>query len=133
MQTAVKQKAVANGTFALKLRDKESELFLGGTNEDLYTGDIEYHEVLQDSSFWAIGPASVEVNGQPVASVSNITTIIDSGVTPIFAPPAAAAAFYALIEDSQAIGRGYFSYPCRASPEVAFSWGGKSWNMMIDT
>ena len=128
-QTAVNQNAVTNGTFAFKLGQEGSELFLGGTNQDLYTGDIEYHDLYSDVGFWVIGPADVEVNGEPGTQLPEILTIIDSGTTLIVAPPDAAAAFYALIEGSQQLDQGFFSFPCDSTPAVAFNWGGKSWNI----
>jgi cathepsin D len=44
-QTLISQGAVANRVFAFKLAKTGSELFVGGTNPDLYTPPISYADV----------------------------------------------------------------------------------------
>ena len=64
--------------FAFKLASSDSELYIGGTNDQLYTGDIEYHDVSSSGQgFWQISGASALVDGKEV--VSGFETIIDSG------------------------------------------------------
>ncbi|KAI0662190.1 acid protease [Cubamyces menziesii] len=128
--TALEQGAAPEGSFAFKLDQSGSELFIGGTNPSLYKGDIEYHNLTSTlSGFWQIGGASATVQGKQVAS--EFDTIIDSGSTIITAPPAAAAAFWGSVEGAKVFDKdeGLWSVPCDSFPEVAFSWGGKTWTI----
>ena len=69
------------------------------------------------------------MQGKQVAS--EFDTIIDSGSTIITAPPAAAAAFWGSVEGAKVFDKdeGLWSVPCDSFPEVAFSWGGKTWTI----
>jgi len=77
--TATKQGAVSQSVFGFKLASQASELFLGGTNNKLFTGDLEFHKVDSSAGFWQVPGASVKVNGQTAAD--SFETIIDSGTT----------------------------------------------------
>ena len=79
--TATKQKVVPQSVFGFKLAEQDSELFLGGTNDELFTGTLEPHKVDSSSGFWQIPGASVIVNGQTVTDAGSFDTIIDSGTT----------------------------------------------------
>ncbi|RPD62690.1 acid protease [Lentinus tigrinus ALCF2SS1-7] len=130
--TAVSQETAPQGVFSFKLSQSGSELFIGGTNEDLYTGDIEYHDLSSSNGFWQIGGGSVSVNGKSAAS--DFDTVIDSGSTIISAPTSAAKAFWSRVSGSKVYdeSQGLYSFPCNSVPEVAFSWGGKSWSISAD-
>ena len=77
----MKQGAVKEGSFAFKLASGKSgsELFVGGTNSALYTGDIEFHPVVSDAGYWVIGNGAATVDGK--AASNQLVTIIDSGTT----------------------------------------------------
>jgi cathepsin D len=77
--TAAKQGTISQSVFGFKLASQGSELFLGGTNNNLFTGDIEFHNVDSSTGFWQALGASAKVNGQ--TAVSSFETIIDSGTT----------------------------------------------------
>ena len=130
--TAVDQGTADEGRFAFKLDQSGSELFIGGTNSDLYTGDIEYHDLSTSNGFWQIGGASVSVGGDSVAD--GFDTIIDSGSTIITAPTDAAQSFWDQVDGSGVYdeSQGLYTYPCDSPPEVAFSWGGKDWTISAD-
>ncbi|RPD62692.1 acid protease [Lentinus tigrinus ALCF2SS1-7] len=130
--TAVEQGTAPEGIFSFKLDQSGSELFIGGSNDDLYTGDIEFHALSSDVGFWQIGDASVSLNGRIVAS--RFDTVIDSGSTIISAPTDAAAAFWSHVSGSGVYDadQGLYSFPCNSVPEVAFSWGGKTWTISSD-
>ncbi|OSD07013.1 acid protease [Trametes coccinea BRFM310] len=125
--TAVTQGAVPEGVFGFKLASSDSELYLGGTNSQLYTGSIEYHDVDTSTGFWQLRGASAYVGS--TAAVSNFETIIDSGTTIMYGPPSAVKAFYSHVSGSKVYdsANGYYSYPCNSPPSVSFSWGGKKW------
>ena len=130
--TAISQGTAKEGRFGFKLASSGSELFVGGTNSDLYTGDIEYHDLSSNNGFWQIGGASVSVNGKSVAD--SFDTIIDSGSTIITAPTSAAKKLWAAVSGSKVYdsSQGLYSYPCDSTPEIKFDWGGKDWAISAD-
>ena len=130
--TAMQQGVVPQNTFAFKLAQSGSELTIGGTNSDSFTGDIEYHTLSSTIGYWVIGGGSVTVNGEAPSSVGQIQTIIDSGSTLITAPTAAADAFWQTVEGASQFEEGLYTFPCDSVPEVAFSWGGQSWPLSAD-
>ncbi|KAI1794939.1 acid protease [Ganoderma leucocontextum] len=127
--TAMQQGVVPDTTFAFKLAQSGSELTIGGTNSDSFTGDIEYHPLSSTIGYWIIGGGSVTVNGQAPSSISAFQTIIDSGSTLITAPTAAAEAFWQTVQGANQLEQGIYTFPCDSVPEVAFSWGGNSWSI----
>ncbi|KAH9944776.1 aspartic peptidase domain-containing protein [Amylocystis lapponica] len=130
---AVQQNAVSQGVFSFKLAGSGSELYIGGTDSSLYTGDIEYHSLSSNEGYWQIGSGSAIVNGQTVAS--SLETIIDSGTTLMYGPSDGVSQFYSAISGSQEYdsSNGLWSFPCDSSPTVAFSWeNGQTWSISAD-
>ncbi len=115
--------------FGFKLASNGSELFLGGTDTDLYTGSIEYHKIDTSTGFWQATGGSAIVGSKK--AVSNFDTIIDSGTTLMYGPTAAVKTFYAAIPGSAVFdsSEGLYSFPCDSLPTVGFSWGGKTWQI----
>ena len=131
--TAIDEGAVDEGVFGFKLASSGSELYLGGTNSDLYTGSIEYHDVDESTGFWQITSGKAYVGS--TAAVSNFETIIDSGTTIMYGPPSAVETFYSMIPGSGVYdsSEGYYYYPCNSLPTVSFTWdGGKKWEVTSD-
>ena len=104
-----------------------SELYLGGANDSLFTGSIEYHDLFSNNGFWEIGSAAISVDG--TSAVSGFQTIIDSGTTIMYGPPSAVEQVYATVPGSELFDstNGYFSFPCNSVPNIAFNWGGRDW------
>ncbi|RPD78649.1 acid protease [Lentinus tigrinus ALCF2SS1-7] len=125
--TAIQQGVVDEGVFGFKLASSGSELYLGGANDELYSGEIEYHDVDTSTGFWQITGAKAYVGSKAV--VSNFETIIDSGTTIMYGPPSAVKTFYKAISGSGVYdsSEGYYYYPCDSPPSVSFSWGGQKW------
>ena len=119
--TAVDQGVVDQGVFGFKLASSGSELFIGGTNENLYTDDIEYHNLSSSNGFWQIGGASVTMNGKTEGS--NLDTIIDSGSTIITAPTSTAKKLWGAVSGSKVYNssQGLYYYPCDSMPEIKFN------------
>ena len=69
------------------------------------------------------------------AIVTDVQTIIDSGTTIVYGPAEQVEAFYSQIEDSSLFDEdnALYSYPCDASPMVAFNWGGADWSFSADS
>ncbi|EIW51548.1 acid protease [Trametes versicolor FP-101664 SS1] len=124
--SAVNQGVVAESVFGFKLAPSGSELYIGGTNSRLFSGSLEYHPIVKNNGFWQIGNGKALLNGRTVAS--DIQTIIDSGTTLMGAAESTVAAFYNNIP-----GSGFndqfqtYTFPCDQTPQVSFSWGGKTW------
>ncbi|KAI0826810.1 acid protease [Trametes gibbosa] len=130
--TAIDQGTAPKSEFAFKLDQSGSELFIGGTNEQLYTGDIEFHNLTSKAGFWQIGGGSLSLKGTEISS--GFDAIIDSGSTIITAPPAAATAFWAEVDGAQVYDEGQclWTVPCNAVPEVSVSFGGKQWTISAE-
>ncbi|KAK7055429.1 acid protease [Favolaschia claudopus] len=125
--TANEQGAVSQNQFSFFLASSGSELFLGGTDEDKYTGSIEFHDVDSSSGFWQITGAKAKVGS--TTAVSGFDTIIDSGTTIMYGPPSAVKKVYAAVQGSKLFdsANGYYSFPCSTPPKIAFNWGGEDW------
>ncbi|KIP07605.1 hypothetical protein PHLGIDRAFT_511640 [Phlebiopsis gigantea 11061_1 CR5-6] len=125
--TLIAQGKVSAGVFGFNLASSGSTLFFGGTDTSKYVGSIEYHAIDASTGFWqATGAKSVVGSKSPN---TGFETIIDSGTTIIYGPPAAVRTLYASISGSKVYdsSNGYYSYPCASPPTVGFSWGGKTW------
>ncbi|PIL36033.1 transporter [Ganoderma sinense ZZ0214-1] len=131
IQSAIKLRLLKSGEFAFKLASKgtASELYLGGANHKLYSGSLEYHKIDTSTGFWQLTGAKAYVNGKSV--VTGFETIIDSGTTIMYGPPAAVKKIYAAIPGSGVYdsSQGFYYYPCKKAPTIAFSWGGKQWTI----
>ncbi|KAF9230239.1 aspartic peptidase domain-containing protein, partial [Melanogaster broomeanus] len=77
-QSLVSQGQTDEPVFGFKLAVNGSELYLGGTNSALYTGNFSYAPVTYQA-YWQVNMDSVDGNGQPI--LSNIDSIIDTGTT----------------------------------------------------
>ena len=153
VNTAKAQGTLRTAEFAFKLAQSGSELFLGGSNSALYSGNFESHSVTGQNGFWQIGGGSVSVGNNVCAPhplfsmrqcadqlceqknvVSNFLTIVDSGTTIIYGPLSEVAAMYQSIPGSSIYDsrNGFYQYPCNQRPTVSFNWGGKDWTISAD-
>ncbi|KAJ7492420.1 acid protease [Mycena latifolia] len=126
--------AASNGTlksnaFGFFLAENGSELYLGGTNPKLHNGTIEFHTINSTSGFWQVPGASVKLNS--TAIFSKFETIIDSGTTIMYGPPAAVHTLYSKIPGAAAFDAayGFYTFPCDSVPSISFSWGGRDWEI----
>ena len=105
--------------FGFKLASSGSELYLGGTNSAHYSGSIEYHDVDQSTGFWQIPHMTVFVG--LFEAGSGFETIIDSGTTIMYGPPAAVKEVYGRIPGSGVFdaSQGFYFYPCDRLPAIA--------------
>ncbi|KAI4519806.1 acid protease [Schizophyllum commune Tattone D] len=126
------QGAVDKNSFGFYLAKTGSELYLGGANDKLYSGDVEYHDVDKSEGFWLITGASISVDGKSAAD--NFDTIIDSGTTLAYGPPDTIDDIFSKIDGAKAYDQqqGLYSFPCDSAPDVSFSWGGKDWKISAD-
>ncbi|KAJ7766341.1 acid protease [Mycena maculata] len=129
---ANKDGTVDENQFGFYLASSGSELYLGGANDDLYSGDVEYNSVDSSSGFWQATGAEAKVGS--IAAVTGFQTIIDSGTTLMYGPPAAVKKLFAKVSGSKLYDstNGYYSYPCASPPKISFTWGGKDWTISSD-
>ncbi|KAJ6536359.1 acid protease [Mycena capillaripes] len=118
--------------FGFYLASSGSELYLGGTNGDLYSGDIEFNSVDSSGGFWQATGAKAKVGS--TTAVTGFDTIIDSGTTLAYGPPAAVKKLFAKVSGSKVYDstNGYYSYPCASPPTISFNWGGSDWAISAD-
>ncbi|KAJ7114926.1 aspartic peptidase domain-containing protein [Mycena epipterygia] len=108
---------------------------LGGTNSSLFTGDIEFLDLVSSSlpTLWQLSVSGVTVQGKSVTISTGDTAIaaIDTGTTFIGGPTADVNAIWAAVPGASALqeadDEGFFQFPCATSVQVTFSFGGKAW------
>lgn len=126
------QGLIPEDTFAMKIAETGSSLFLGGVDDALFTDNIEYHPVIADSDMaWKIGNGSIIVGS---TILPGVVAVIDSGSTLISGPSDQVTAFYEQIPGSRLhlhdAQNKIWSYPCSSSPSISFSWdGGENWTI----
>lgn len=135
VNTAKLQGLVKDAMFGIKLSNvsNSSEIFFGGVNNDLFKGDIEYHDVNQTFGFWQIMNASVHAFHEEL-KMPPFQTVIDSGTTLLYGPPDLVQMVYDKVPNSvrnDSVLPGAYQFPCNASPApfVAFSWGQTVWEV----
>ncbi|KAK7052115.1 peptidase A1 domain-containing protein [Favolaschia claudopus] len=108
---------------------------LGGTNSSLFTGNVEFHDLVNASppTFWQIQLQAVTVQGNSVSISTGNAAIsaIDTGTTAIGGPTDDVKAIYAAIPNSAPVnqrgGQGFFQFPCSTDVNVTLSFGGQAW------
>ncbi|KAF9224109.1 Asp-domain-containing protein [Gyrodon lividus] len=123
-QTLVTEGQTDEPVFAINLADPRPELYIGGTNPDMYTGDFAWTPVTQ-TGFWQVHIDSVVGNGQNV--LSNVAAIIDTGTVGIHGLRSDVAALYAATGGTPfSLGQNFYSFPCDAVPSISFTFGSTS-------
>lgn len=107
---------------------------MGFVNSSLYTGSIDYQDLVATPSFWLLSLTSMTVQGTSITipTGSSAYAAIDTGTTLVGGPSSAIQNIYAQIPGSQAgtgSWTGYYSYPCDTQVNVAISFGGPSWSV----
>jgi cathepsin D len=121
-QTLLSQDTVSAGAFAFKFTEDDSSLYLGGVDEDLYTGDFTYVPVTQEA-YWQVDMDGMKVGSTTVTS--STSAIIDTGTTLIIGDSASAKKAYKAISGSKDNGDGTYTVPCSASANVTLTFGGE--------
>ncbi|EUC60350.1 aspartic protease [Rhizoctonia solani AG-3 Rhs1AP] len=117
------------------------EFILGGTNEALYSGDIEFISLSYASNptFWAIPIHSITVNGNDISaaesSASSALAAIDTATSLIGGPASVVGNLYAAIpgaQRGQGVLEGFWTFPCSEKVELTLNFGGRAWAMASD-
>lgn len=104
----IAQGVVSNPVYGVRLANEGSELFLGGTNSELYEGDFTYVPVTKEvrhtslplssehhllvQGYWQVTLDGIVLDGRKVLSATE--AIIDTGSTLILGSPEVVAAIY---------------------------------------
>ncbi|KAF9220103.1 acid protease [Gyrodon lividus] len=122
-QTLVTEGQTDEPVFAFNLGAHGAELYIGGTNPDMYTGVFAWAPVVRQAH-WEVKIDNVVGNGQNV--LTSVSGIIDTGTFLVRGPPSHVAALYAAIGGTPFPRRaGFYSFPCHAVPSVGFTFGGR--------
>ncbi|KAJ7448535.1 aspartic peptidase domain-containing protein [Mycena latifolia] len=108
---------------------------LGGTNSSLFTGDIEFHNLVNSSipTFWLLSLSAVTVQGKSVSISTGNSALaaIDTGTTAIGGPTADVNAIWAAVPGAGPIrtagAEGFFQFPCETLVQITLSFGGNAW------
>ncbi|KAH8920748.1 acid protease [Atractiella rhizophila] len=108
---------------------------LGGTDPNLFTGQITQYPLANQGTYWLIPVTGVSVDGTSI-SVESENAAIDTGTSLIAGPTDDVAAIYAQIPGSAPYSRaqGYYTVPCDFTGSIAFQFGGSSttWTINAD-
>lgn len=108
-------------------------LTLGGVSEELFTGDIHYVPVTA-ASYWMIDIDGAKVNGNLISATAK-RTVVDTGSTLNYFPPAFAEEFFGMIPGAKAApdwGTGMWAVPCKTDLKVAMTIGGVDYDVFPD-
>ncbi|KAI0292907.1 acid protease [Russula brevipes] len=123
-QTLISEGIVTSPVFSFKLATSGSELFLGGTNSALFTGNFTWVP-LTSEGFWQASFNSISVGGSTV--IGNTAAIFDTGTTEIVGDPAGIQKLFQSISGAQAapeLGPGSFTIPCNFNTSISIDVGG---------
>jgi len=127
-QTLMASNQLSDNVFGFKLATDGAELFLGGTNSQLFTGDLTYVPVTKEG-YWQIALEGVTVGGQSIFAVSQTAAIVDTGTTLIVGDTQSVQTAYSTIPGALDNGDGTWSIPCDAQPSVSVTVGGQSFDI----
>ncbi|KAH9958948.1 acid protease [Russula dissimulans] len=129
-QSLISEGAVSDPVFGFKLSDSGAELFLGGVNNALYTGDFAWL-TLTNEGYWQAYFDEIKVNGLTVVA-SKVPAIYDTGTTLIIGDPDGIEELYATIlgavpdvVDSGIGGILLYTIPCTFNTPIIVVVGGK--------
>ncbi|KAF9223186.1 Asp-domain-containing protein [Gyrodon lividus] len=131
-QTLIAMGQTDEPVFAFSFTAPGPELYLGGINPTMYTGDISYTPVTQQG-FWRINIDGIAGNGATL--FINAPSIIDTGSELIHGPYQDVAILYETVGGTDAsyiLGEGYWTFPCDDIPSVSFTIAGNSFFISDD-
>ncbi|KAH8986124.1 acid protease [Lactarius akahatsu] len=118
-QSLVSQGQVSAPVFSFYLAESGSELYIGGTNQNHFTGSFAYMPVTTQG-FWQGSFDGISVNGKTVVSRQGAT--IDTGTTRVIGDTKNVRAIYDAIPGSNYIGSGTWTIPCDISTPVSITF-----------
>jgi len=126
-QTLIDQGSLPHPVFSFKLSPSGAELYIGGSNPDLYTGEFTYTSVTH-KGFWQVNMDGVEANGTMI--LTNVDAIIDTGTTFIVGTPSDVSKLYnALGGKPASFAQGYYTLPCDSFPNISLTFNCQSFEI----
>jgi len=129
-QTLVSQGHVSTPVFSFYFAKSGSELYIGGTNQNLYKGSFTYMPVTTQG-YWQGSFDGVSVNGKAVIGREN--AIIDTGSTQVLGDIRNVQAIYNQIHGSQYAGSGTWTIPCDFNKTVSIKFSGEEFPISAST
>jgi len=123
-QTLVSGGAVKSSVFGFKFNTSGSELYLGGVNNKLFTGDFTWVSLI-NKGYWYASFKSISVDGNTV--VGNTEAIFDTGTTLIVGDKHGISKLFAPILGAQSApqyGPGLYTIPCNFNTPISIDVGG---------
>ncbi|KAN0138186.1 eukaryotic aspartyl protease [Lactarius tabidus] len=129
-QTLVSQGQVSTPEFGFYFAESGSELYIGGTNQNHYTGSFTYMPVTTQG-YWQGSFGGISVNGKSVIGSSG--AIIDTGTTQVVGDTQSVQAVYNQIPGSKDVGDGTWTIPCDFDIPVSIAFAGKAFQISPST
>ncbi|KAI9444474.1 acid protease [Lactarius indigo] len=131
-QSLVSQGQVSRATqvFSFYFAESGSELYIGGTNQNLYKGSFTYMRVTE-RGYWQGSFDGISVNGKTV--VHRQDAIIDTGTTLVIGDTVSVRAIYAQIPGSKDNGDGTWTIPCNFNTPVSITFSRKAFSISPST
>ncbi|KAF9221245.1 acid protease [Gyrodon lividus] len=131
--TLISDGQIDEPVFAISLAAPGPELYLGGTNPDMYTGDFTYTPVIVPG-FWLISIDRIVANGETV--LDDVDCVIDTGTDLIWGHHWHVRTIYRAVggtDASDTLYGGYYTFPCDEVPDIRFAFGDTSFPISINT
>ncbi|KAA1475522.1 acid protease [Dentipellis sp. KUC8613] len=128
-QSFIAQGQVTDSVFGFKFAESGSELYLGGTNSDLYTGSFTWVPVTE-AAYWQVQLGGLAVNGK--SALRSTAAIIDTGTTQIVGDPTTVKQIYSQIPGSKSApqyGDGIYTIPCSFNTPISLTFSGKTFQV----
>ncbi|KAH9166029.1 acid protease [Lactarius sanguifluus] len=129
-QSLVSQGQVSVPVFSFYLSESGSELYIGGTNKDHYTGAFTYMTVTAQA-YWEGSFDSISVHGKSI--VSGKAAIIDTGTTQVIGDTQSVQSIYDGIPGSNYVGFGTWTIPCDHNASISITFSGKKFQISAST
>ncbi|KAF9222163.1 acid protease [Gyrodon lividus] len=132
-QTLISDGEIDEPVFAFSFAAPGPELYLGGTNPAMYSGDFTYVGITTPG-FWQVDIDGIVGNGETMWT--SVSATIDTGTVLIYGHPEEVGILYDAIggtDASETLGKGYYTFPCNDIPSVSFIIGGTSFPISAGT
>lgn len=139
MDIALSERQIKEKVFGVSFAPGRPEYHFGGTNAELYSQPIEFHEVIRSRgrhvlSDWLLGNARLYVG---TLVLNGLETIISTDSLLTWGPKAQVEKIYGRIQNSKKVNaedfkeekgfkeedvEGLYEFPCSSMPKVELSW-----------
>ncbi|KAH9166889.1 acid protease [Lactarius sanguifluus] len=129
-QSLVSQGQISTPVFSFYLAESGSELYIGGTDQEHYTGAFTYMPVTTQG-YWQGSFDGISVNGRTV--VRREGAIIDTGTAQVVGDAQSIRAIYAQIPGFKNAGDGTWTIPCNSNTHISITFSGKAFEISAST